>query len=303
MSRPMRLRRSQLSAPGVSEKMIAKAAASEADHVFLDLEDAVAPSAKAGARKTIVDALNRLDWGRKTRCVRINDVTTPWCHDDVIEVVEGAGARLDTLMLTKATSAGDVRFLDLLLTQLEAKLGLEPGRIGIEVLIEDARGLQRVEEIAAASPRLECLVLGMGDYSASQQMKLKEIGSGEGYPGDVFHYARFRVAMAARAAGLDPVDGPYANFRDETGFRAEAERAAMLGMAGKWAIHPAQIAPALEIFSPTAEEVARARKLKAAYEAALAQGVGSVSVDGAMVDAASIRIIENTVRRAELIGM
>ncbi|MFC3077640.1 HpcH/HpaI aldolase/citrate lyase family protein [Phenylobacterium terrae] len=303
MARPMRLRRSQLSVPGVSEKMIAKAAASEADHVFLDLEDAVAPSAKEGARKTIVEALKGLDWGRKTRCVRINDVTTPWCHGDVIEVVEGAGRHLDTLMLTKANSAGDVRFLDLLLSQLEARLGLEPGRIGIEVLIEEAQGLQRVEEIAAASPRLECLIFGMGDYSASQQMKLREIGSGEGYPGDVFHYPRFRVAMAARAAGLDPVDGPYANFRDEAGYRAEAEKAVMLGMAGKWAIHPAQIGPALEIFSPTAEEVARARKLKAAYEEALVQGVGSVNVEGTMVDAASIRIIENTVRRADLIGM
>jgi citrate lyase subunit beta/citryl-CoA lyase len=208
MARPMRLRRSQLSVPGVSEKMIAKAAASDADHVFLDLEDAVAPSAKVGARKTIVEALNSLDWGRKTRCVRINDVTTPWCHDDVIEVVEGAGPRLDTIMLTKANSAGDVRFLDLLLTQLEAKLGLEAGRIGIEVLIEEAQGLQRVEEIAAASPRLECLIFGMGDYSASQQMKLQEIGSGVGYPGDVFHYARFRVAMAAR-----PATGPRPSGR------------------------------------------------------------------------------------------
>jgi len=299
--RPERLRRSQLSVPGVSEKMMAKAAASDADHVFLDLEDAVAPSAKAGARKTIVEALNGLDWGKKTRCVRINDVTSSWCFEDVIEVVEGAGANIDTIMLTKAMRAADVQFVDLLLTQLEGKLKLER-RIGIEVLIEEAGGLQNVDSIAASSPRLEALIFGMGDYSASQQMNLRG-WDGEGYPGDVFHYPRFRIAMAARAAGLDPVDGPYANFRNEQGYRREARMAFMLGFVGKWAIHPAQIAPALEVFSPGAEEVTRARELAAAYDKALSEGIGSVNVNGTMVDAASIRIIMNTVRKAELIGM
>ena len=300
-TRPMRLRRSQLSVPGVSEKMIAKGVASEADHVFLDLEDAVAPSMKPSARKTIVEALNGLDWGKKTRCVRVNDVTTEWCFEDIIEVVEGAGKNLDTLMLTKATRAADVQFVDLLLTQMEAKLKLARP-IGIEVLIEEAAGLQHVEEIAASSPRLEALIFGMGDYSASQQMNLRGWG-GDGYPGDIFHYPRFRITMAARAAGLDPVDGPFANFRDEEGYRREAKRAHMLGMAGKWAIHPAQIAPALEVFSPGADEVARARALAEAYDKALADGLGSVNVNGTMVDAASIRIVMNTVRKAELIGM
>jgi len=300
-TRPARLRRSQLSVPGSSEKMIAKAAASDADHVFLDLEDAVAPSAKPGARKTIVEGLNSLDWGRKTRCVRINDVTTSWCYEDVIEVVEGAGRNLDTIMLTKAMRAADVQFVELLLNQLEAKLKLTRP-IGIEVLIEEAAGLQNVEAIAASSPRLEALIFGMGDYSASQQMNLRNWGS-DGYPGDIFHYPRFRIAMAARAAGLDPVDGPFGNFRDENGYRREARYAHMLGFVGKWAIHPAQIAPALEIFSPGAEEVARARELAAAYDKALAEGVGSVNVNGTMVDAASIRIVMNTVRKAELIGI
>jgi citrate lyase subunit beta / citryl-CoA lyase len=300
-TRPMRLRRSQLSVPGVSEKMIAKGVASEADHVFLDLEDAVAPSMKPSARKTIVEALNGLDWGKKTRCVRVNDVTTEWCFEDVIEVVEGAGKNLDTIMLTKATRAADVQFVDLLLNQMEAKLKLARP-IGIEVLIEEAAGLQHVDEIAASSPRLEALIFGMGDYSASQQMNLRGWGS-DGYPGDIFHYPRFRITMAARAAGLDPVDGPFANFRDEEGYRREARRAHMLGMAGKWAIHPAQIAPALEVFSPGAEEVARARALAEAYDKALADGLGSVNVNGTMVDAASIRIVMNTVRKAELIGM
>lgn len=302
MSRPPRLRRSQLSVPGSNPGMIAKAAASAADHVFLDLEDAVAPSAKSEARRTIVEALNGLDWGRKTRCVRINDVTTPWCHDDIIEVVTGAGRHLDTLMLTKPTRAADVQFVDLLLTQLEAKLGLERP-IGLEVLIEEAAGLQNVEAIAAASPRLECLIFGMGDYAASQQMNLRAIGQAEGYPGDIFHYPRFRIAMAARAAGLDPVDGPYANFRDEAGYAHQCRLALALGFVGKWAIHPAQIAPALAVFSPSEGAVARARKLSAAYDDALAQGVGSVNVDGVMVDAASIRVLANTLRKAELIGM
>jgi len=299
--RPMRLRRSQLSVPGVSEKMLAKAAGSEADHVFLDLEDAVAPSEKRGARKTIVGALNGLDWGRKTRCVRVNDVTTEWCFEDIIEVVEGAGRNLDTIMLTKAMAAADVQFVSLMLDQLEKKLKL-PRRIGIEVLIEETQGLQNVEAIAAASPRMESLIFGMGDYSASQQMNLRGWG-GEGYPGDIFHYPRFRIAMAARAAGLDPVDGPYANFRDDDGYRREAKYAYMLGFVGKWAIHPAQIAPALEIFSPTEREVARARELAAAYDKALSEGLGSVNVNGTMVDAASIRIVMNTVRRADLIGL
>ncbi len=204
-------------------------------------------------------------------------------------------------MLTKAMRAADVQFVDLLLSQLEAKSKLER-RIGIEVLIEEAAGLQNVEAIAASSPRLEALIFGMGDYSASQQMNLRGWG-GEGYPGDVFHYPRFRIAMAARAAGLDPVDGPFANFRNEDGYRREAGTRTCWASSGKWAIHPAQIAPALEMFSPTAEAVTRARELAAAYDKALAEGLGSVNVNGMMVDAASIRIVMNTVRKAELIGM
>lgn len=301
MSRPARLRRSQLSVPGSSEKMLAKAAASDADHVFLDLEDAVAPSAKPGARKTIVEALNSLDWGKKTRCVRINDVTTQWCFEDIIAVVEGSGGNLDTIMLTKASNAADVQFVSLLLDQLEQKLKFER-RIGIEVLIEETAGLQNVEAIAVSSSRIESLIFGMGDYAASQQMNLRSWG-GEGYPGDVFHYARFRVAMAARTARVDPVDGPFANFRDEEGYRREAKYAHMLGFVGKWAIHPAQIQPALDVFTPDASDVARARALAAAYDKALAEGQGSVNIGGLMVDAATIRIVMNVVRQADLMGI
>jgi len=300
--RPLRPRRSQLSVPGSSEKMLEKAAASKADHVFCDLEDAVAPSAKVAARDSIVDALNNLDWGKKTRCVRINDCTTQWCHGDVIRVVEKAGENLDTIMLTKAMNAHDVVFLDHLLTQLEKGLGLTR-RIGIEVLIEEVQALQHVEAIAAASDRLECLIFGMGDYSGSQGIDTANIGEAGFYPGDIFHYARFRITMAARAAGLDAVDGPYANFRNEEGYRTEAIRARSLGMVGKWAIHPAQIEPALDIFSPSQDEVDLARKIEKAYREAEAQGLGAVQVDGVMIDVAVLRLVNNTLAKAKLIGM
>jgi citrate lyase subunit beta / citryl-CoA lyase len=302
MERPKRLRRVQLSVPGASEKMMAKAAASAADHVFLDLEDAVAPSAKVESRAKIVTALKTLDWGKKTRCVRINDLTTKYAYEDIITVVEGAGDYLDTIMVPKVLSGADVYFAATLLHQIEQKLGMTR-KIGIEVLIEEVQALQNLEEICAAHPRLECVIFGMGDYSASQQIMSRAVGGASGYPGDIWHYPRFRLAMAARAAGIDPVDGPFANFRDPDTFREECRRAMMLGCVGKWAIHPAQIEPALEVFSPTAEEVAQARKLAAAYAKAEAEGIGSVNVDGVMVDAASIRILNNTIRKAELIGM
>jgi citrate lyase subunit beta/citryl-CoA lyase len=282
--------------------MLQKAAASAADHVFCDLEDAVAPSAKVQARDTIAEALNTLDWGKKTRCVRINDVTTEWCHGDIITVVEKAGKNIDTIMLTKPFTAADVLFLHLMLGQLEKRLKLDR-RIGIEVLIEEVQALQNVDEIARCSDRMEALIFGMGDYSGSQGIDTAEIGGSGSYPGDIFHYARFRITMAARAAGLDAVDGPYANFKNEEGYRAEAVRARSLGMVGKWAIHPSQIEPALDVFSPPAEEVARARKVEAAYREGETRGLGAVQVDGVMVDVAVLRLVRNTLAKADLIGM
>jgi len=303
MSRqPRRPRRCQLSVPGSSEKMLSKAAGLEVDHVFLDLEDAVAPNAKADARGKIVAALNGLAWKPKTLCVRINDVDTPWCHDDVIEVVSGAGDKLDTIMLTKAKRAEDVVFVHLLLEQLETKLGLER-RIGIECLIEEVEGMMHVEAIAACSDRLECLIFGMGDYSASQQMQLGYVGASGTYPPDVWHYPRYKMTIACHANGIDPVDGPYANFKNPEGYNKEAERAYVLGMVGKWAIHPSQVALANAVFTPDEQAVAEARKQKAAYEAALEKGQGAINVDGVMVDAASIRIVQNLIDRADLIGM
>ncbi len=302
MTRPKRARRCQLSVPGSSEKMMTKASGLALDHVFLDLEDAVAPSAKPAARGRIVDALNGLDWTPRTVCVRINDVETEWCHDDIIEVVTGAGEKLDTIMLTKAKSAADVMFVHLLLDQLEQKLKLK-NRIGIECLIEEVEGMMNVEEIAACSDRLECLIFGMGDYSASQQMQLGHVGETGGYPADVWHYPRYRMTIACHANGIDPVDGPYANFRNADGYTREAERSFVLGMVGKWAIHPSQVEIAQRVFSPDPEAIRSARKQKAAYEAALDEGQGAINVDGVMVDAASIRIVQNLIDRADLYGL
>jgi citrate lyase subunit beta/citryl-CoA lyase len=282
--------------------MMTKAADLDLDHVFLDLEDAVAPSAKLGARGMIVEAINSLEWKPRTVCVRINDVETQWCHDDIIEIVTGAGEKLDTIMLTKAKSASDVMFVHLMLDQLEQKLGLKR-RIGIECLIEEVEGMMHVEEIAACSDRLECLIFGMGDYSASQQMQLGHIGESGGYPADVWHYPRYKMTIACHVNGIDPVDGPYANFRNPEAYTREAERAFVLGMVGKWAIHPSQIEPANAVFTPNEEALASARRQKTAYDEALAQGLGAINVDGVMVDAASIRIVQNLLDRADLIGI
>ena len=229
-------------------------------------------------------------------------MTTEWCHGDIIEVVEQAGANLDTIMLTKPYTAADVIFLDRMLGQLEKKLKLDR-RIGIEVLIEEVQALQNVEAIAACSDRVECLIFGMGDYSASQGIETRDIGGTGPYPGDIFHYARFRISMAARAAGIDAVDGPYANFRNDAGFRTEALRARALGMVGKWAIHPSQIVPALEIFSPDPEAIARARRMEAAYREGEAKGLGAVQVDGVMIDVVVLRMARNTLEKAELYGL
>ena len=301
MTRPFRLRRSELSTPGTSMKMMAKAAASAADLVFLDLEDAVAPGDKVEARKPIVEALNRLDWGTKTRAVRINSTGTVWCHDDLVEVVAGAGANLDVIIIPKVKAPRDVWFVDTLLNQMEMKLGLPIGKIGIEILIEETEALARVEEIAGCCPRLEALILGVGDLSASQGMRLGQIGeSGDRYPGDVWHYARNRLTVAARANGLDAIDGPFADFQKPDGYRKEAGWATTLGMVGKWCIHPSQIELANEVFSPTEKEVARAQQV---IEAVRAAEGGSANLNGTMIDAATQRVFEVVLERAKRIGM
>ena len=301
MSQTLRLRRSELSTPGTSQKMMEKAAASAADLVFLDLEDSVAPAEKAAARKPIVEALNGLDWGAKTRAVRINSTGTMWCHDDLVEVVSGAGKNLDVVIIPKVKAPRDVWFVDTLLSQEEMKLGLPIGKIGIEILIEETEALTRVEEIAGCCSRLEALILGVGDLSASQGMRLGHIGeSGDRYPGDVWHYARQRLTVAARANGLDAIDGPFADFKSAEGYRKEAGWATTIGMVGKWCIHPSQIELANEVFAPTEREVSRARDVVAAVKAA--EG-GAANLNGTMIDAATARVFEVVLERAKRIGM
>lgn len=300
MSRPRRLRRCELSVPGSSEKMMAKAAASAADFVFLDLEDAVAPSAKVVARDMIIHALLNHEWGRKTRALRINDLTTQFAYEDIIHVVERAHQCLDVIILPKAKTPADVIFVDTLLNQIELKLRLDR-RIGLEVLIEEVEAMINVEAIAIASPRLEALIFGMGDFSASQGVKAKFIGAEDVLPGGLWQYHRNRVVIAARAAGIDAIDGPFSDFNDAEAFRRECTRAMVTGCVGKWAIHPNQIAIAQETFSPPQDEIARARRLAAAYAEAEAKGLGSVQIDGMMVDVASIRILRNTLDLAKLI--
>ncbi len=298
---PKRLRRVQLATPASSEKMCAKAAASAADHVFLDLEDAVASSAKVGARAMAVTALRTLDWGKKTRCVRVNDLGTQYAYEDIITLVEGAREHLDTIMVPKVTCAADVYFVATLLNQIEMKIGLAKP-IGIEVLIEEVKGLQNIDEICHAHPRLECVIFGMGDYSASQGIDIRSGGDND-YPGDIWYYPRFRLALAARAAGIDPVDGPYGNFKNGDVYREEARRAMIVGCVGKWAIHPSQIEIALDVFTPKRAAVESARRVASEYAKAEAAGLGAVSIDGVMVDVATVRMLKNTLDKADLIGM
>lgn len=304
MKQPRRARRVQLSTPGSSDKMIAKAAASNADHVFLDLEDACAPNQKIAARARICDALNSLDWGRKVRCVRINDLSTEYAYEDIITVVEGARENLDTIMMTKVKRPSDILFADNLLTMMEKKLGLKK-RIGLEALVEEVEALQCIDEIAASTDRLECLIFGMGDFSASMGVNLEAaIGATGGYPGDVWHYARFRMGVACRAAGIDAVDGPYADFRNDEGYLEECRRANTLGFAGKWAIHPSQIPLGIAAFSPAPEKVAQARRMVEAYAEAESRGLGAIQFDGVMIDVATVRLVRNSVvSKADLYGM
>lgn len=293
-----RSRRSELATPASNERMCEKAAASGADLVFLDLEDACAPVAKEGARATAVAALTGLDWGDTVRAVRVNGLDTPWCHGDVIEVVTGARDALDVLIVPKARTARDVWWVDVLLTQLEAKLGLARP-IGLEVLIEESEGLANAVEIARSSPRLEAIIFGAGDLSASQRARVDGNFDPAGdYPGDFWHFARFQVVTAARVAGIDAIDAPYPAYRDPDGYRRSAVQASLLGFDGKWAIHPDQIAIAHEVFSPTAEEVANAEAAIAAYRAAEADGVGAIGRDGKLVDAAHMRLAHNILHRA-----
>jgi len=286
--------RSLLSVPASHWRMVEKAVASAADVVMLDLEDAVAPAAKGAARASVVRALRDLDWGSSTRAYRVNGLDTPFFYRDLIEVVEQAGERLDLVIVPKVGRPEDVYLVATLLDQIEAAVGIPPGRVRIGAQIESALGLTRVEEIAAAAPRLAGLHFGPGDFAASAGLPMTSIGVDDGdddqYPGHRLHYPMSRIVVAARAAGIQAIDGPYADFKDLDGFRRSCLRARALGYRGKWCIHPSQIALVNQIFSPSVAEVAWAEAVIAAYQAAASSGSGAARLDNQMIDAASVRL-------------
>jgi citrate lyase subunit beta / citryl-CoA lyase len=299
-------RRSCLSVPGSSEKFLAKGPTIPADMTFLDLEDAVSPLEKEAARPKVVDAIKNLDWGDRVLCVRVNDWSTEWTAFDVIEVVGNAGERLDEIMLPKVQDAGQVQALDLLLTQVEKKAGLPVGHIGIEAQIETARGLINVEEICAASPRLETIILGPVDFSADMQMPSLAGGLQiPEYPGDYFHYVFMKILMAGRANNLQVIDGPYVKVRDPEGFRDFASRTQILGFDGKWALHPDQVTILNEVFSCSQDQFDKAWDVLDAYEKATTEGErkGAVMFGDEMIDEASRKVAVKIVMRGERAGL
>ncbi len=297
----MRLRRSQLAVPGASPKMIRQAAASGADEVFLDLEDSVAPSRKEEARANVIEGLKNLDWSGKTVSVRINGLGTSLAYRDIIEIAEEAGEQLDTVMVPKVARPEDVYFVDTLLSQIERRTGLSR-RIGIEVLIETAEGLVNVEKIAFAGLRLESLIFGAGDFAASIEVPSLNIGAQPiSYPSHLWHFPMMRIVTAARAAGLQAIDGPYGAYQDLEGLRVAAGTARALGFDGKWAVHPAQIEVVHQLFTPTEEEVRQASAFVEHYSNLSAgSGTGVMTLGGQMVDEASLKMAQQVLRRAEL---
>jgi citrate lyase subunit beta / citryl-CoA lyase len=301
-------RRSCLSVPGSSEKMLGKAPNLGADMVFLDLEDAVAPLEKEAARDKVVKAINDLDWGDTVLCVRVNAWDTKWTYRDVIHVVENASERLDEIMLPKVQSAADVQALDMLLTQIEETTGRK-SQVGIEPQIETARGLINVEEICAASPRLETIVFGPADFAASTEMPVLTGGVQIAeYPGDHFHYVFSKILMAGRANGLQVIDGPFLKIRELEALRDYAMRTRILGYDGKWALHPDQVKVINDVFTPTQEQFDHAIDLLAAYEKATTEGdpgerKGAVMFGDEMIDEASRKMATKFLRRGERAGM
>ena len=308
---PARPNRCQLFGPGSNTKLFAKMAASAADVINLDLEDSVAPSDKDIARQNVIEAINTLDWGTKTLSVRINSLDTPYWYRDVVDLLEQAGDRLDQIMIPKVGCAADVYAVDALVTAIEAAKG-RTKRIAFEVIIESAAGLTHVEEIAASSPRLQAMSLGAADFAASMGMQTTGIGGTQDdyymlqgeqkHWSDPWHWAQAAIVAACRTYGILPVDGPFGDFSDDEGFRAQARRSATLGMVGKWAIHPKQIGLANEVFTPSAEAVAEAHEILAAMQTATENGEGATVYKGRLVDIASIKQAEVIVRQSKMIN-
>jgi citrate lyase subunit beta/citryl-CoA lyase len=298
-----RLQRSELAVPGSNPGMFEKAANSDVDYVFLDLEDSVAPGDKVQARKNIIEALNDIDWRGlgKTISIRINGIDTHYMYRDVVDILEQAGHRLDTILIPKVGVPGDVYMVDAMVSQIEEAMGIT-NRIGIEALIETTLGMANVEAIATSSKRLEAMHFGVADYAASCRARTVNIGGlNPDYPGDQWHDALSRMLVACRAYGLRPIDGPFGDFNDPDGYILGAKRAAALGYEGKWAIHPSQIELANTVFSPPPSEVDRAKRILIALEEAAAEGKGAASLDGRLIDAASARMAENVVKQDEII--
>ncbi|MEP0960378.1 MAG: L-malyl-CoA/beta-methylmalyl-CoA lyase [Roseobacter sp.] len=310
-SAPARPNRCQLFGPGSRPTLFEKMAASAADIINLDLEDSVAPSDKASARANIIAAISDVDWGNKTLSVRINGLDTPYWYKDVVDLLEQSGGRLDQIMIPKVGCASDIYAVDALVTAIETAFGRSK-KIDFEVIIESAAGIAHVEEIAAASPRLVAMSLGAADFAASMGMQTTGIGGtqenyymlrdGQKHWSDPWHWAQTAIVAACRTHGVLPVDGPFGDFSDDEGFRAQARRSATLGMVGKWAIHPKQIAIANDVFTPSAEAVAEAREILAAMEEAKAKGEGATVYKGRLVDIASIKQAEVIVRQSEMIS-
>jgi citrate lyase beta subunit len=301
-----RVQRCELAVPGSSPEMFEKALNSGVDFVFLDLEDAVAPDDKVQARKNIIQALNDLDWKGHgiTVSVRINGLDTQYMVRDVVDLVEQAGSKIDTLLIPKAGVYADIYMVEAMVNQLEMQQGLK-NRIGLEALIETALGMANVEDIArnGARGRLEALHFGVADYAASNRARTVNIGGlNPDYPGDQWHFAISRMTVACRAYGLRPIDGPFGDIKDPDGYKLAARRAAALGCEGKWAIHPTQIALANEVFTPPPAEVDKAKRILIALKEAAAQGKGAAALDGRLTDAASERMANNVVRIADAIA-